>query len=116
MTPTSPILRIAAVAALLGIEPHVLRYWEDEFRFYLRIERSKRGQRVYTAEQVERLREVHRLLKVELYTHEGAKRQLRGRFEPRPAATVVDVYRETRGGVDLQLLESLGLGEKKEAV
>ncbi len=66
-------------SSIVGVEPHVLRYWESEFAYWLRVERSKRGQRIYTRRQVELLIEIRRLLYVELYTIKGAKRQLRMR-------------------------------------
>ena len=37
--------RIGEVAQLVGVDAHVLRYWESEFR--LKPERSASGQRVY---------------------------------------------------------------------
>ena len=69
--------RIGDVATLLGTETHVIRYWESEFAWYLKPPRSKTGQRWYGREHIERLEEVKRLLYVERYTIEGAKRQLR---------------------------------------
>ena len=69
--------RIGEVSKLLGVEPHVLRYWESEFRG-LRMERSKSGQRVYSRAVVERFVWIRHLLYVERYTIEGARRKLRG--------------------------------------
>lgn len=41
---------ITEVAAILSVEPHVLRYWEDELS--LNIERSETGRRMYTPEDI----------------------------------------------------------------
>lgn len=68
--------RIGKVALLLGVPTHVVRYWESEFKRWVRPDRSKRGQRVYSRRQVEVLQEIRRLLRVELYTIRGAKRQM----------------------------------------
>jgi len=66
--------RITEVARMLGEKPHVLRYWEQEFRIHTT--RSTRGQRVYSEHEVARLSYVRQLLRVELFTIAGAKRQL----------------------------------------
>jgi len=68
-------LRIGEVSRLLGVRPHVIRYWEQEFGL-----RPKRGlgmQRRYTQEEVERLLTIKRLLYEEGYTIAGAKKKLR---------------------------------------
>jgi DNA-binding transcriptional MerR regulator len=71
--------RIGDAAELVGVAPHVLRYWEDEFAKWVRPSRSKKGQRVYSRRTVETLIEIKRLLYVELYTIRGAKRRMAGR-------------------------------------
>ena len=72
--------RIGEVARMLGVKPHVVRYWEQEFG--VRPLRSKSCQRVYNWSQLQKLLEIRRLLKVELYTIAGAKRQLRDYQRP----------------------------------
>lgn len=68
-------VRIGDLARELDVEPHVLRFWESEF--HLRPNRAKSGQRVYTEAQQNRLRLIRFLLREELYTVDGARRQLR---------------------------------------
>lgn len=80
--------RIGDVARMLNEDTAVVRYWEQEFGAWLRPLRSKSGQRIYTVRCLETLREVHRLLRVELYTIEGAKRQLRLAAACEPAKEV----------------------------
>lgn len=67
--------RIGAVCKALDEEPHVLRFWESEF--HIRPLRSKKGQRVYNEAQLAKLRLIRWLLREELYTIDGARRQLR---------------------------------------
>jgi DNA-binding transcriptional MerR regulator len=75
--------RIGEVAQALGVETHVLRYWETEFRS-IRPQKSKRGQRVYSRRDVETLARVKELLYERGFTIAGARRQLRdGGIEPR---------------------------------
>lgn len=66
--------RIGDVARQLDEEPHVVRFWEEEFR--LRPLRSQKGQRVYTEAHLARLRLIRFLIREELYTLDGARRQL----------------------------------------
>lgn len=71
--------RIGDVARWLDVATHTVRFWEEEFgSHYLgHLERSKRGQRVYSRRNVTTFGIIKDLLYVELYTIEGAKRQLR---------------------------------------
>jgi len=54
----------------------VLRYWETEFGV-LRPGKTRARHRLYRRRDVETLLEIRRLLYVERYTIEGAKRRLR---------------------------------------
>jgi DNA-binding transcriptional MerR regulator len=73
--------RIGEVAELVGVEPHVLRYWEREFRT-IRPAKSARGQRVYSRRDVESLMRVRELLYAEGFTIAGAKKRLQHGAEP----------------------------------
>jgi DNA-binding transcriptional MerR regulator len=77
MTAVQPLwFRIGEVAEAVGVKPHVIRYWESEFKRWIRPERSRSGQRVYSRHHVERLSQIRDLLYVERYTIEGARRRL----------------------------------------
>lgn len=81
--PDKIYFRIGEVANLVGVEPHVLRYWEHEFRS-IRPTKSQRGQRVYSRKDVEHLRRIRTLLYEQGFTIAGAKKALRSRgVEPR---------------------------------
>lgn len=75
--PAKLFYRIGEVAGLVGVEPHVLRYWEREFRT-IRPTKSAKGQRVYSRKDVENLIRVRDLLYREGFTIAGAKKKLRG--------------------------------------
>lgn len=78
--------RIGEVSGIVGVEPHVLRYWESEFRS-VRPNKSARGQRVYSRRDVETLLKVKELLYAHRFTIAGAKQKLReGGVEPPPPA------------------------------
>ncbi|NUO48912.1 MAG: MerR family transcriptional regulator [Polyangiaceae bacterium] len=74
------------VSHIVGVEPHVLRYWETEFRS-VRPQKSARGQRIYSRRDVDTLLKVKELLYGHRFTIAGAKQKLReGGFEPAPVA------------------------------
>ena len=81
--PPKLYFRIGEVAELVGVEPHVLRYWEREFRS-IRPTKSAKGQRVYSRRDVENLMRVRELLYKEGFTIAGAKKKLL-RAEPADA-------------------------------
>lgn len=67
--------RIGEVAQIVGVQPHVLRYWETEFRS-IRPQKSSKGQRVYSRRDVEKLLRVKDLLRNQGFTIAGAKKKL----------------------------------------
>ncbi len=67
--------RIGEVAALVGVAPHVLRYWEDEFGL-LRPMKTRGSHRQYRRRDVETARLIHQLVDIEGYTVAGAKRRI----------------------------------------
>lgn len=85
--PPKLFFRIGEVAGLVGVEPHVLRYWEREFRS-IRPTKSAKGQRVYSRKDVENLIRVRELLYRDGFTIAGAKKKLqRPTDEREPDAT-----------------------------
>jgi DNA-binding transcriptional MerR regulator len=67
--------RIGDVGKMVGVETCVLRYWESEFEV-LSPKRSRSGHRVYTAEDIEILLHIKKLLYEERYTIDGAKKKI----------------------------------------
>lgn len=65
---------IGELAEELGVATSMLRFWQSEFHFA--VHRDAKGNRRFTAQEVEKVKEIHRLLKVEGYTIRGAKRQM----------------------------------------
>lgn len=68
--------RIGEVADIVGVETHVLRYWESEFPA-IKPQKSPKGQRVYSRRDLEKLIRVKELLYSEGYTVQGARKRLR---------------------------------------
>lgn len=83
--PVKLYYRIGEVSDIVGVEPHVLRYWESEFRS-IRPQKSRKGQRIYSRRDVEKLLTVKELLYSQGFTIAGARKKLReGGAEPPPA-------------------------------
>lgn len=78
MTTTRPVqefFSIGEVCALTDLKPHVLRYWESQFRV-LNPAKNRSGNRVYKAREVELIMLVKHLLYTEKYTIDGARQRM----------------------------------------
>jgi DNA-binding transcriptional MerR regulator len=75
--PDKLYFKIGEVADLVGVQAHVLRYWEREVPA-IRPGKSASNQRRYRRRDVEIFREIRRLLYEERYTLAGAKRRIFG--------------------------------------
>ena len=72
---------ISEVSDLVGVKPHVLRYWETQFKM-LRPKKGRGGARMYRKRDVEVLFEIKQLLYDQRFTIAGARRRiLDGRSE-----------------------------------
>ena len=68
--------RIGEVAKLTHVKPHVLRYWETEFR-WMAPPKSRSKQRLYRRKDIETILLIKNLLYDERYTIAGARQRLR---------------------------------------
>jgi DNA-binding transcriptional MerR regulator len=66
---------IGEVCDLVGLKPHVLRYWETQFEV-LAPNKNRAGNRVFRPKDIELILLVKHLLYDEKYTIEGARRRL----------------------------------------
>ena len=80
--PEKLYFRIGEVAQLVGVDAHVLRYWESEFR--MKPHRSNSGQRLYRKTDLSRFLRIKHLLHDEGYTIAGARKVLSGGQQSRP--------------------------------
>ncbi len=72
--PDKLFFRIGEAAQIVGVEPHVLRYWESEFK--MRPQRSSSGQRMYRRKDIARFLRIRKLLHDEGFTIAGARKVL----------------------------------------
>jgi DNA-binding transcriptional MerR regulator len=98
--PVQEFFSIGEVCELTELKPHVLRYWESQFRF-LSPAKNRSGNRVYQRREIELVLLVKHLLYTEKFTIEGARRKLdehRKGGGVRPAA---------RAGLELETVKAL---------
>jgi DNA-binding transcriptional MerR regulator len=69
---------IGEAARLVGVEPHILRFWETEFPT-LRPKKNRAGNRAYRPRDVDLIQAIKRLLYDERFTIDGARRRLAAR-------------------------------------
>lgn len=78
--------KIREVCQIVGVEAHVLRFWESEFPS-LSPPKSKSGQRTYRPKDIELLLRIKHLLYEEGFTIAGARKRLGSRSSaPEPDA------------------------------
>ena len=98
--PVQEFFSIGEVCELTDLKPHVLRYWESQFRF-LNPAKNRSGNRAYQRREIELILLVKHLLYDEGYTIDGARKKVdehRKSGTLRPAA---------RAALELHTLESL---------
>jgi len=73
--PIQEFFSIGEVCELTDLKPHVLRYWESQFKF-LNPAKNRSGNRVYQRREVELILLVKHLLYTEKYTIDGARQKV----------------------------------------
>lgn len=68
--------RIGEVSKILNVDTYTLRYWETQFKNFIKPERTTTNQRRYTQKDIERIRIIRDLLYKNGYTIEGARKKL----------------------------------------
>jgi DNA-binding transcriptional MerR regulator len=110
------LLKIGEAAKVLGVEAYVLRFWETQFPF-LRPRHAHSKHRFYSAQDLQTLRLIKRLLHEERFTIEGAKKYIREvgldhalSAKPGAAAAHLDVPGAARPAVMTGASRSIGAG------
>ena len=98
--PVQEFFSIGEVCELTELKPHVLRYWESQFKF-LNPAKNRSGNRVYQRKEIELILLVKHLLYTEKYTIEGARQKVE---EHRKAGDLRSVARAALG---LETVESM---------
>lgn len=67
---------IGEVATMFEVSRSLLRYWENEFSF-LTPRKNRKGDRLFTKENIQQIQIIYNLVKVRGFTLEGAKQELK---------------------------------------
>jgi DNA-binding transcriptional MerR regulator len=66
---------ITELGKMFGVRTYTLRFWENDFgKLYSKLRRD--GDRLYTAQDIAKVRRIYNLLKVEKFTIPGALKRL----------------------------------------
>jgi len=95
---------IGEVAEMFDVNASLIRFWEKEFDV-LKPKKNKKGNRMFTPEDVENLKIIYHLVKERGFTLEGAKQKLKGNKE--------DVVNNTEIAERLEKVKSYLLELKK---
>lgn len=98
--PVQEFFSIGEVCQITDLKPHVLRYWESQFKF-LNPAKNRSGNRVYQRKEIELILLVKHLLYTEKYTIEGARQKV---DERRKGG---DLRSAARASLSLETVESM---------
>jgi DNA-binding transcriptional MerR regulator len=99
--------KIGDVAEVVGVKPHVLRYWESEINA-LRPLKTRGAHRMYRRADIEIACLLRRLLHEEGYTLSGAKKRIQELARQRPRGGVLDVHAAREAELRLELVQVRG--------
>ena len=71
---------IGEVASLFNVNASLIRFWENEFEI-LQPKKNKKGNRLFTVEDLSNLKLIYHLVKERGYTLDGAKKKLKDNKE-----------------------------------
>jgi DNA-binding transcriptional MerR regulator len=113
--PVQEFFSIGEVCELTDLKPHVLRYWESQFKF-LNPAKNRSGNRVYQRREIELIMLVKHLLYTEKYTIDGARQKV---DEHRKGGAIKPAAREaldaeTIAGLEAELKDIIGLLQPPE--
>jgi DNA-binding transcriptional MerR regulator len=88
MIPEKIYFKIGEVCDIVGVQAHVLRYWETEFSM-LSPQKNRSGQRSYRRKDVETALRIKELLYDEMFTIAGARKKLLSEQREAPKLKIV---------------------------
>lgn len=70
--------KMGEVTDIIGVPASMLRFWEKEFDCLKNLNKNRKGDRLYTAQNIEDLKTIHYLVKEKGYTLQGANEYMLG--------------------------------------
>ncbi len=97
---------IGEMAQELGVKPHILRYWEEQFPALVPLKRAG-GRRHYRAEDAALLHHIRGLVQDRGFTIKGARQQLDKGGAPSAAHAQTELSKETGPAIGGQAISQL---------
>jgi DNA-binding transcriptional MerR regulator len=98
--------RIGEVSRITGLKPHVLRYWESEFRV-IRPYKGGSLQRLYRKKDLDLILKIKKLLYEDGFTIAGAKKKIRDLEKAANKQMRLKLIEKGSNGKDSQLLDTI---------
>lgn len=95
VVPEKRYFTISEAGELCGVKPHVLRYWESEFKQLSPVKRAG-NRRYYQRQDIFLIREIRELLHEQGFTISGAKLKLAGENSKEEVSKNKQILREVR--------------------
>jgi DNA-binding transcriptional MerR regulator len=96
---------IGDVSKMTGTKPHILRYWESQFKL-LRPARRYSGHRKFTAQDIDLINRIRYLIIDRKFTLSGAKKEINRQMTAKapasaaPSASTIPLLREIKKDID----------------
>ncbi|MCF7920035.1 MAG: MerR family transcriptional regulator [Candidatus Cloacimonetes bacterium] len=97
--------QIGEVANMLSVKKHTLRFWETEFPL-LKPRKNRSGNRIYTLEDIELLKQIKFLLYEQNYSIEGARKKL-AKTKKEPVKIEIPVFAQAKSEIRKKLKDKV---------
>lgn len=104
---TETLKTISKVAQELGVEQHVLRFWEQQFSIIKPLKRN--GRRLYNKNDINTLHEIKKLLYENGYTIKGVKKALQDKLRDKKYEQCIKTALANLQGIYDTLSEKYGV-------
>jgi len=81
---------IGEVAEMFEVKASLIRFWEKEFKG-IKPKKNKKGNRLFTPDDIAIIKEIYDLVKVKGFTLDGARQQLKQKSNEQPKVGIDEV-------------------------
>lgn len=81
---------IGEVAEMFEVKASLIRFWEKEFKG-IKPKKNKKGNRLFTPDDIAIIKEIYDLVKVKGFTLDGARQQLKQKSDAQPKVGIEEV-------------------------
>lgn len=95
---------IGEVASMFNVNHSLIRFWEKEFTI-IQPKKNKKGNRLFTPKDIENFNKIYHLVKIQGFTLEGAKKELKKKNPEVGTSTQSESVVEKLEGIKEKLLQ-----------